>query len=203
MDLTGVEVVSWDVDGTLYDLPAMRRRLRQRAMRALLSPRFVTAFRELGQLRRFHRDVQRERERGGDLTGFEPETAPDQRRDVHRRWLGPAIRDVGLREGVTELMALFDEQGLRQVASTDFYADFKLEALELEGRFEQVFVGEELGYVKPSVAYFQHVTEALGVAPGAILHLGDREDTDGAAREAGWRVVIVEPGSASLREFVG
>ena len=181
MDLRDLEVVSWDVDGTLYSRPRMIRAL---VMRGLVHP--IAALRAIGTLERFRREMQRARRRGGVLP------APVARdRAVEARWYGPAIARAGVRPGVRELTAHFAARGLRQVVLSDYHADYKLEALGLGGAFERAYAGEALGFLKPAAELFAAVTRALAVPPERILHIGDRADTDGAAVAAGWRVVIL------------
>jgi putative hydrolase of the HAD superfamily len=181
MDLRDIEVVSWDVDGTLYSRARMIRAL---VVRGLLHP--LAALRAVWPLERFRRQMQRARRAGGRLP------APVARdRAVEARWYGPAIARAGLRPGVRELCAHFQRRGLRQIVLSDYHADYKLEALGLGGAFDVCYAGEALGFLKPAVELFATVTRALAVPPERILHIGDRADTDGAAVQLGWRVVIL------------
>jgi putative hydrolase of the HAD superfamily len=58
-----------------------------------------------------------------------------------------------------------------------------LEEHRLAGAFRAVVVSEEVGLRKPRPEIFVALLEALGVEPGAVLHVGDRleEDVAGAA----------------------
>lgn len=181
MDLTGIEVVSWDVDGTLYPRGKMVRAL---LWRALASP--WRALVELPGLGRVRRAVEAARRTGGRLA------APLARdRAVEAAWYGPAIARAGLMPGVRELVACFRARGLVQVVLSDYECDYKLRALGLEGAFARTYAAETLGLVKPARELWLAVARDLGVPPERVLHIGDRADTDGGAAEAGCRVVVL------------
>lgn len=191
--LQGIEVVSWDVDGTLYELPAMKSRLRRLALRrGLLHPLRVA--RELSRLIGMKRAMERVREAGGDLRRLAlPERV--QLAALEERWYVEAIRDVGPRPGVVALLDELRGRGLRLIVVSDHPAEEKLAALGLGVRFEQVFCGEGVGFLKPSPRPFEVALAELGIEPGALLHVGDRSDTDAvAAAAAGCRSLILPPG---------
>src|SRR5689334_20705437 len=131
MDLDRIEVVSWDVDGTLYSRPRMIR-----ALVAYGLQRPFAALRDLGPLERFRAEMARARRAGGRLPG--PVTRD---RSTEARWYGPAIARAGLRPGVRELWRHFQDRGLKQVVLSDYHCDYKLTALGLEGAFDPCFAG--------------------------------------------------------------
>ena len=195
IDLLGVEVVSWDVDGTLYELPAMVRALRRAALgQALRRPLRVA--REQRWLARLRRAMEVVRRGGGDLARLGPlPRARAELATLEERWYGAAIAAAGPRPGVVDALEALRARGVRQVVVTDHPAAYKLEALGLGGWFERVYVGEELGHLKPSPRLMQAALAELGVEPQALLHIGDRADSDGpAARGAGCRVHVLAPG---------
>jgi HAD superfamily hydrolase (TIGR01509 family) len=194
IDLAGVQVISWDVDGTLYELPAMIRFLRRAAVRAALR-RPVRVAREQRRLARLRRAMEEVRRAGGDLARLGPLPAPRaELAALEERWYGPAIRRAGLRAGVPEALRDLLARGRRLVVVSDHPAAFKLEALGLTDRFERVFEGEALGVLKPSPRLFAAVVAELGIPPGALLHLGDREGDARAAEGAGCRALLLAPG---------
>ena len=62
----------------------------------------------------------------------------------------------------------------------------------------RLIVSHELGCTKPSPAIFHHACQLLGVAPEAVLHVGDsvREDLMGA-RGAGMQGLLLDPAGAT------
>ncbi len=191
IDWARVRAVSWDLDGTLYDLAALHRALRWRALPRALFP---GTWRDLGALSAWKRACDKIRGRGGELPpGLDPAPA----RAAEARWLVPALRAIGPRAGVVE--ALDALAGLPHVVVSDHPAEDKLVALGLRARFAHVVVGEALGWLKPSPRPFVAAAEALGVPVASLLHVGDREDTDGAgARAAGCQVVVLAPGAGPV-----
>jgi len=201
-DLSAIDVVSWDVDGTLYRLPVLVREVKRLARRRLLSWRFIPALWQLHRLRTFLKEMDVVRRRGGVLEPGELPADRDVLLRLEEHWYSPALSEVGPWDGVVELLDLFAARGLRQVVASDYEAAHKLEALGLAGRFEALFSGEALGHLKPSPEIFRHMSAELGVPPGRILHLGDRPETDGiAASKAGCRVLIFDRGFVTPREL--
>lgn len=190
-----IEVVSWDVDGTLYELPAMVRAVVRAGARGLVrAPR--RSLGELERLRRFRAAMARVRRRGGELAPGDLPADRDALVALEARWYGPAIARVGVRAGVGEALATFAARGLRQIAVSDYRAHYKLVALGLEHHFEAVYAGEDTGHLKPSPGIFAHVIEDLGIEPARMLHIGDRHDRDAAAAAAvGCRTLIVPAGA--------
>ncbi|HUH02694.1 MAG TPA: HAD family hydrolase, partial [Kofleriaceae bacterium] len=168
-----ITVVSWDVDGTLYDMGPMVRHVVWLGLGGLCA-RPLRTWRELGRLRRFRRAMNLVRARGGALL---PGDVPADRGELialEERWYGRAIARVGLRAGVTDLIADLRARGLRQIVVSDYRAEYKLRLLGLEGAFDRVYAGEDLGFLKPAPQLLAAVARDLGVAPAHILHLGDR-----------------------------
>ncbi len=186
-----LQLVSWDVDGTLYPMAPVKRAVIRAGLRGLFSFRIVRNVRELALLGRFRKLMAKARHAGGEL----PAGVLDDRERVsaaERRWYGPAIERVGKMPGVLELIDAFAAAGIPQIAVSDYHADYKLTALGLADRFERVYAAEACGFLKPSSEVFHKLLADHDVAPERVLHIGDREDTDGiAARAAGCRVAIV------------
>ena len=66
----------------------------------------------------------------------------------------------------------------------------KLRAVGLADAFDTVVISGEFGAAKPDPAIFEHACAAIGVAPQAALHVGDRLDLDAlGASAAGLRGV--------------
>jgi putative hydrolase of the HAD superfamily len=189
--LEGVRAVSFDLDGTLYELPGMRRAVRRLALRRAWRP--WRTWSELRILLQARAEFQRVREAGGDLAAESSLREGQARRsELEARWWIPAIAEVGPRPGLVSLLDALAQRGLPLVVCSDHAGQAKLAALGLEGHFEAALAGEALGALKPDPRVLQAALDRLDLEPGALLHIGDREDTDGeAARALGARVWIV------------
>lgn len=70
--------------------------------------------------------------------------------------------------------------------------DRYLEAAGWRSALSAVVVSQRVGVIKPHPGIFRAAEEALGVAPGAILHVGDDWAADIiGAKQAGWRAAYL------------
>ena len=175
--LTGVTAVSFDVDGTLYSDRFLRTRVAWEATRR-------------GSLRDLHR-LRNRRDPASDVAA---------RLAAEARILIPVIRRLGPRSGAAELLDRLRPYTL--VAVSDFDPGARLEALGLRGVFERVFAAERYGALKPDPRVFHAALADLGIPGSALLHIGNRADTDGgAARAAGCRALILGRDFTSFGEL--
>ena len=175
--LPGITAVSFDVDGTLYSDRFLRTRVAWEAIRR-------------GSLR----DLRTLRNRRDPSSDAAPRLAAEA------RILIPVIRRLGPRPGVAELLDRLRPYTL--VAVSDFDPEARLEALGLRGVFERVYAAERHGALKPDPRVFHAALADLGIPGAALLHVGNRADTDGAAaRAAGCRVLILGRDFASFGEL--
>ena len=203
MNWDSIRVVSWDVDGTLYNI----RRMKEQGVAILLASifrgEFVSGCREIRALFRFRDRMREIRQAGGDYS-----VKPDPHLrclllEYSSRWWAPATARVGLLKGVSEMIAALSERGIRQVVLSDYHSDAKLRVLGVHDAFEKVYAAEKIGYLKPSRAVFQHVFDDLGIEPHELVHIGDREDTDGiGARGSGATGLIIGQDFSDFRSLV-
>ena len=183
MDWTGVELVSWDLDGTLYDNDAFWTAFHCRVRSRLRFGQFWRTIQELWLLHRFRRWVAYERRRGGCL-GPKPAALNSDSADVILdSWITGCIADAGRSDGVVDVMNALSSRGIRQVIVTDLRCMGKLEALELPQCIEQVYEGETLGFIKPHHELFSIVLADSRIRSEAVVHIGDRADTDAPAAQ--------------------
>ncbi|MDE2972290.1 MAG: HAD family hydrolase [Acidobacteriota bacterium] len=175
--LTGVTAVSFDVDGTLYSDRFLRTRVAWEAIRR-------------GSLRDLRTLLDRR----------DPSSDVDARLAAEARILIPVIRRLGPRPGVAALLDRLHRYNL--IAVSDFDPEAKLEALGLRGVFERVYAAERYGALKPDPRVLHAAVADLGIPAAALLHIGNRADTDGgAARAAGCRALILGRDFTSFGEL--
>jgi len=203
MNLDEIDVVSWDVDGTLYSLPLMSSAVLGLFMARLCSKNALSACREVVLLHQIRRTMRRIRAAEGSMSSHRLQPELQQRLLIEKRWYGQAIKRIGLRGGVLDVIMRFKNAGLRQIIVSDYVSDYKLEMLGLDNIFDGMYAGEILGFVKPSPRLFTMVAKDQGVSANRILHIGDNEARDGrAAREAGCRVAILGNDFCTFRHFL-
>lgn len=176
----GIRLVSWDVDGTLYS----ERVLRLALWRRVLSLRNLS---EVSGLRATLREVNRQR--GGDArVQSEHALTNAMRLAAQEEFLAEFLKRIPPRVEAVRLLEQAKAAGIPQVVLSDFPCERKLAALNLAAFFHSHAVGATSGFWKPSPTLFRQLQSQFSVAPAQHLHIGDRDDTDGAgARAAGCR----------------
>lgn len=193
IDLSKVAVVSWDIDGTMYDLDILMAQFKRDLVRRMFSLEWVGAWRDFIRLLRFKLYMDRVRKRAGT---YEVGSVPNREfiEATQDEMYGRILGEIGRLPGVLDLMEWFQDQGLKQVVFSDYRPSTKLDALGVGGVFEAVYAGEDIGHLKPSPIPFRHILAEQGIEPHQLLHIGDRADTDGlAAPEVGFQVALIGP----------
>ena len=186
MDWSDAELVSWDLDGTLYDSDTFWIVFRRRVAKRLRFGSFWRTLRELWLLRQYRRWIAKERSKGGSLGPIPSKFRGEVAEGVLDSWISECIAEAGAAMGLTDIMMALSARGIRQIIVTDLRCMGKLDALKLPQCIEDVFEGESLGFIKPNREVFSLVLQRVGVPPGGVVHIGDRMDTDlPAARHHG------------------
>jgi putative hydrolase of the HAD superfamily len=124
------------------------------------------------------------------LVGIEDEALAQSAADAYNRYRKGYLK---LFPGVLELFAVLRARGIKLGIITNGFAEThreKIALLELENEFDEIFIADEVGMVKPDPRIFLHACERLGVNPQRTAMVGDRFDRDVVgAQEAGLRAV--------------
>lgn len=202
-----IRAISFDVDGTLYSLRGVQRRLRGRSWRRLKDLQFLRAWRELRAISAFE-EVREELRREGEVEGLArvqyERTAKKLGRgdgaDVertlqevyHMRWI-QAIMDEPPDPEVRATLKLLLSRGFRIACLSDFPVRNKLIALGLADLpWAAQICCEEAGALKPHPKAFRQLCERLKLAPAEVAHVGDRAQLDVlGALEAGMEPVLL------------
>lgn len=194
-----IRAVVWDIDDTLFDYAGADTA----GMAAHLAAEgLLEGFGGAEEaLRCWKRTTERHWARfsAGGLS-FE-----EQRRDRVREFVGTALSDRAADDWFDRYFAhyaaawsLFPDvlPALDALATSHRHAVLsnssvvpqtrKLRALGIHGRFETLLCAAELGVSKPDAAAFRAASEALALAPGELVYVGDQPEIDArGARDAG------------------
>lgn len=197
-----IKVVSWDIDGTLYDLHAFMGLLKKDLLLRALTFRWWSLVFDLVRLVRFKRHMDKVRKmapeyRVGSVPGRE---AIGRTMD---RIYGRLLPSIGILPGVEDTLAWVASTQRQQVVFSDYRQSTKLVALGLEESFSRVYAGEDLGHLKPAEDVFRAIIDDLGIEPHELLHIGDRQDTDGdASGPVGFHAAIIGQDYTSCLELL-
>ena len=215
LDPARVELVSFDLDGTLVDAAAGWRVGFDLAFAQLTERHPVLA--DLGEAQAVHDELfvayMDEAHRAGGGREWDEAFVRAAFRELLARH---AERDDAFADRVFEAyevtwprsVAIYEEtlptlealrgrvrlvvisNGLRQ------YQWPKIERFDLAPYFDRIVISEEVGVVKPEREIFAAAVEGFDVSPEAAIHVGDSHDADVAgARAAGWLAAWVRRGA--------
>jgi putative hydrolase of the HAD superfamily len=174
--------VSFDLDGTLYST-------RRAAWRVLLGMpgqlRFLAAYRDVRQLIRDTEFVDGEAFKKAELEmlaqrlGCGVATAQDKLERAHEHALPKALAKTGPFADARPLLERLIQLRIPIAVLSDLPVERKLHALGLDdlGWAIKMDAGDT-GALKPHARSFSRVVEAMGVSIDALVHVGDRVDTD-------------------------
>lgn len=198
--------VVFDVDGTLYRQPPLRRRMALELLAAAASRPLPTlrAIRIVGRFRA-EREALRalgRPERPLDELQYESPARrlgvdPEAVRTIVHEWIHrrPLRHLASCRR--PDLVAALDrlaDLGVPVAVFSDYPAEAKLSALGLEGRAAFALSATEppVNAFKPHPAGFLEAARRLGLAPHQVLYVGDRAEVDlDGAIAAGLRARLV------------
>ncbi|MEJ2084526.1 MAG: HAD family hydrolase [Acidobacteriota bacterium] len=195
VDWQRVDLVVFDVDGTLYD----QKRLRMMMILLLLEhlvthPTDYRLLRLLSIYRRCREELAEEEcsnigrlqyERPASQLGVAAqEVEKEVELWIHEKPL-KVLRRCRFRD-VERVFSSFRDRGRTLAVLSDYPAARKLETLELEVDLCVSGIDAEVDRLKPDPAGLRYILETVGVAAHRALMIGDRDDRDGeCARRAG------------------
>lgn len=186
------DLIVFDMDGTLYDQPPLRRHMAAKLAidairsRSLAVPRLLRDYRSHRETLAGKTDIDFVREQYA-LPGHDPAAVRAAVADWMERRPLPLLAAYRAR-GVANLFTRLSATHALAVHS-DYPALNKLMALGLTAHF--IVGAEDVGRLKPDPAGLHWLMSAVGTDASRTLMIGDRDDRDGeAARRAGVRALI-------------
>ena len=165
--------VTFDVDGTLYDLG--------RHPRVVQSWRRQTEALRGQRISDFHAEVHR---RISDELGLSLDRVEAAvQRTLGSAWLGSFHEGTPL-PGMSDVLDALDAQGIPRAVVSDHPSETKLQAMGLDQGWATLVDCSALGALKPLPDGLVAAATAMNVSPADILHIGDRDDTDGGMTRA-------------------
>lgn len=201
-DRSRVRAVLYDIDGTLYELGRMRRRMALEMGRAALTSPLRT-LRQMRMIQAYRRAQEslREEEAGGcqyEAAARMLGVPSGEIRPAVEEWMEQrplAILPRFARQPVIEMIRLLNGHGIPQAAYSDYPARSKIEVFGLTSQFEFHLCSsdEDVGAFKPSPEGFLKAAARWELEPSEIVYVGDRPEVDGRGAEAaGMTFVPVE-----------
>lgn len=200
VDWSDIDGVILDVDGTLFDLAALRRRMVMKLVHHLL---FTGGVRDLRVVKAF-REAREELARTAaihigsrqfEVVAERLNVSVSEVERVVTRWIYVeplAYLTQCAPIGARDFVILLKLAGIKVGVFSDYPAADKLAALAIsvETAFDAAM--PSIGLLKPDPTGFLRTAEALGVVPDRCIVIGDRDDRDGvAARDGGFHFVQV------------
>jgi HAD superfamily hydrolase (TIGR01509 family) len=203
LDISRIQAVIFDVDGTLYDQSSLHRRIALRMLavygtkpvRGLHVVRVIQAYRQAHEAlrdRAFSAEIQLA------TAAHESDCSVSEVRVLVDQWVHHAALELlagCVFPGVIGLLETLDERGIKCGVFSDYPAEKKLEAMQLRRFFTNVVCGQEVGWLKPNPHGMVALVAKMGVSPTRALYVGDRNIDQQAAARAGMESVLIKNGT--------
>jgi FMN phosphatase YigB (HAD superfamily) len=199
LDWSGIELVVFDVDGTLYDQKRLRRMMLGRLLGDAVRHRSLETLRVLRVFRQVREALGEEE--GADFlalqysrTGQALRCDAERVRELTEEWMERRPLRLLADCRLAHVDRLFE--GLRacgkQVAVlSDYPAADKLQAMGLQAHAVICATDPEIARLKPDPSGLRAILDRTGISPDRALMVGDRFDRDAeVARRAGVRALI-------------
>jgi HAD superfamily hydrolase (TIGR01509 family) len=199
LDLDRVQGVIFDVDGTLYDQGALRRKMLQRIVSAhwIRPLRLVRVMRALQAYRKAHEDLRNQVYSADSHLALAAAkcgyTAAEMRLTVGQ-WFDRAPLDLlsaCVHSGLPQFLTLLSELRIHCGVFSDYPVGDKLSAMGLRQFFSHVLCAADVGRQKPDPTGILAVARQMGFAPERMLYIGDRSIDLEAAAGAGMQGIRV------------
>ena len=188
-NMSEICVVSWDLDGTLYSMDAMKTQIIRQLMGSVT--RGVSGMTEAVTFLRLNHKMSQLRGNPIAVSSFLKGPKGQRFLALQAEWISKALVHCDPNPGVPALIEQCRSRGLRQVICTDYPIGQKLERLGLVSGWDAHIVASDTYHLKPDRAVFERLCSMLEVSPHQVLHIGDRMDTDGGAAAAGLSTLIL------------
>ena len=213
IDWTVVKAVIFDVDGTLYN----QKRLKAQMIKALLGhylPR-PWKYKELSIISRF----RKEREllhtlKAANLEELQYQVCAEKTnqpvslvKEVIGKWIFthplPFLKQA-MYDQVPEFFDLLRARQIKIAIYSDYKAEEKLKAMDLQADLVLCSTDEVIDCMKPNPKALHHIAGKLNISIRECVFIGDRDELDGAcARSVSMPCIIVNKNSKGETALFG
>lgn len=194
-----IDLVVFDVDGTLYAQRPLRIRMLGALLKHSLASRSLETLKVLKHFRRIREELGTQgiqsfeaalMNRTAEITG----TSAERITEIVHEWI--EVRPLAYLEACRypDLMEVFQalrSRGIKIGVFSDYPATQKLKALHLEADYEISAEDPEVRVLKPNPLGLNRLMELAGVSPTRTLMIGDRIDRDGAAAKCAQTLCLI------------
>ena len=196
MDLEKYDLYVFDVDGTLYFQNKLRFIMAQRlAVYYAIHPYNIKDLFIIKDFRSL-RDKATDTDNLYELTATKNKVNVDRVKSVIRKWIYENPLDAVKAtkdEQLLDIIRTLKSNGKKVAIWSDYAADDKLNALELECEYVYTAEDDRVQELKPSPKGLKLIMNDLSVTPDKTLMIGDRMEKDGeAAKAAGCDYLILK-----------
>lgn len=184
MDLNKYDLYVFDVDGTLYFQPKLRKIMVCRLVKYYMT--HLNRIYDLLIIKEF-RDIREKAESANNLyeaTAEKLKVSADRVEEVIKKWIYENPLDA-VRESrdieLLDIIGKLQKAGKTVAIWSDYAADDKLSALGLDIEYVYTAEDERVGELKPSPKGLNLIMSDLSIPKDKVLMVGDREVKDGAA----------------------
>jgi HAD superfamily hydrolase (TIGR01549 family) len=196
----------FDLDGTLYDQPALRRRLSYHLFWKLvtfkirlLDLKIIAAFRDEREKHKGYASPDLHEEQFAWCAKNLGITATRAKRTIEWAMYKNPLQFLPKVKysGIDEVFRSIRTKGKCIAIFSDFPVEEKMDALQLKA--DRYFYSADSGIcqLKPSAPALRYICSKMDCKPDEAILIGDRDDTDGeSAREAGMNYLIIDTSEA-------
>jgi phosphoglycolate phosphatase-like HAD superfamily hydrolase len=197
--LCRIQGIIFDVDGTLYDQSALRRRIATRLVGAYWAKptKGIRVIQALKAYRQAHEELRNQPFSADlqlDAAAAKCGHSTTEVRAAVDQWFDTApLSLLGgcVYPGVPEFLTLLRELDLACGVFSDYPAEKKLSAMGLKSCFSPVHCAGDVGRQKPDPTGILTVAREMGLDPERTLYIGDRNIDMETATQAGMYGVLV------------
>ncbi len=186
MVIASMDLIVFDLDGTLYEHPFLKLQLGLKLWRSLPYLRRLEPSR--GRIRP-ERFADGDELRAAQASKLDPRFSR-RAHDWYRKQFYPqflaCLHPRWVRPGLQDLLQNIRRSGVRTAVLSDYsFVKERLQKLGIEPTlFDHLASAEDDGHLKPGVSSYLKLAKLFQVVPQRILIVGDRPETDGVAAQA-------------------